>query len=125
MEPLTVPNRMPPTRRIGPEVDRAREDPLETPDQPAVMGSILRQIKVFEDFGGGPKDRITALLPNGKGGDPDWDEPVLTERKSELRVPRDLQPEPAVPARVLQGAGRGRRIGNPQRTKGRELNASS
>jgi hypothetical protein len=69
------------------------------------MRSILRQIKVFEDFGGGPKDHVPALLPNGKGGDPDWDEPVLTERKSLLGVRRHLQPEPAVPARVLQGAG--------------------
>ena len=105
VEPLTVPNRMPPTRRIGPEVDRTGENPLETLNQPAVMRSIFRQIKVFEDLGGGPKHHVPGLLPNGKGGDPNWDEPVLPERKSILRVSGHLQPEPAIPERVLQGAG--------------------
>src|SRR4051794_10524653 len=104
VEPLTVPNGMPAARGVGPEINRAGEDPPETLDPSAVVRAILRQIKVFEDLGGGPEDHVTALLSDGKGGDPDWDQAVLAERKSVLWVPRHLQPEPAVPARVLQRA---------------------
>ena len=75
--------------------------------QSAVMRSILRQIKVFEDFGGGPKDHVPGLLSNSKCGHPDGDEPVLTERQSVLGVSGHLQPETAVSAGVPRSAGGG------------------
>src|SRR5207249_3276551 len=89
---------------IGAEVNRAREDAFKPVDEPTVVLPITRQTELFEHFRTGMKPHASALLPHGKRGDPDWNQPVLPKRESKIGMSLDLKNEFPVSSRVQKCA---------------------
>jgi hypothetical protein len=67
------------------------EDSLETFNNAVIMVSIRRQVEESEHLGSGSESDGAALLPQGQGGDPYGNEPVLAEGQSELRMADDVE----------------------------------
>ena|SRR5690242_18376550 len=64
------------------------------------MESVFRQAEEVEHLGGRVKTNLARFLPDGERSNPDGDQPVLAERKTEFRMADDLKEEMAVAASI-------------------------
>ena len=78
------------------------EDPLESSDQPAVLGTALLHAECVQHFkGAGERDRA-ALLPDRQGGEENGNQAILSLRQPIGRMTGDLQEKLSVSAFVQQ-----------------------
>src|SRR5262249_42540531 len=99
-KPGEFPNRSVRETVIRTEVNRATENAFKPVDEAAIVLSVTRQTEFFEHFGPGTEVDASALLPDGERRDPDWNEPVLPKRKSEIKMSLNLKNEFPVSPRV-------------------------
>ncbi len=88
VEAATIPDSL---RRLGPEVDSARKNPLETLNQAPVVNSVRWQTKFIEDLRRRAELYLATSQPNCLRGDPDGHEAILAVRQAEAGVTTDLQ----------------------------------
>ena len=72
VETLAAPNAVLAGWSIVSEEDGAGEDALEAVDQPAVMRTVLPQVELLENFGGGSKEDRTSSSASLPGWQPRW-----------------------------------------------------
>lgn len=77
----------------GSEEDGGGEDPLEALHHAAVPLAILEKMKEIEQLGSGAEPYNAATLAQCQGGDPDWNQPVLTVGQAKLWMADDLEEE--------------------------------
>jgi hypothetical protein len=85
---------------IGSEKHGGAKDALKTFHKPAISLAIFEETEKVENLGWGPEAHDPAALPNRNSRYPDWNEPVLAVRKSELRMTEHLKEELSIPSRV-------------------------
>src|SRR4051812_8960879 len=78
------------TGLVGSEKDRGPKDPFKCSDQPPVLCTPSVQAEGLEHLTCTPESDNRALLLNGKGGQEDRNNTVLTERYAKVRMTRDL-----------------------------------
>jgi hypothetical protein len=85
---------------ISAKINCACEDALKPVDETPVVGPVSREAEFFEHFGARTKPHTLALLPESERCNPDWNQPVLPKRQSEIRVSLDLKNEFPIPSCV-------------------------
>ena len=83
---------------ITPEVNRASEDAFKPVDKPRYCFPLLG--KLNSSSSSDPERKCTHRLCCSERGHPDWNEPVLPKRKSEIGMSLNLKNEFPISARV-------------------------
>jgi hypothetical protein len=87
---------------FGAEEDGGGKDPPESLHDAAVVTAVLGQAEEIQDLSRALEADGTGLLLHGERGDPDGNEAVLTERKTEARVTGDIEEELAIASGVSE-----------------------
>ena len=81
---------------FGAKENRGSENSLEGRFDPAVLASILWQVKIVEQFGWALEMNDAALLFDSQSGQPNRDEAILPVRQTEPRMSGDLKDQHSV-----------------------------
>ncbi len=74
---------------LWPEEDGRGQDSLEALDDSVTAGPVFVELEELQELGGACKVDKSAFLLNGERGNADWDEVVLSIRKSKVGVRHD------------------------------------
>src|SRR5262249_38738669 len=81
----------------GSEEDGTGKDTAESIGQTAVMRTILRQSPFVQNLAGAAELDRPALSANGLSGNPERDQPILSERQAVIWMADNFEEEAAVP----------------------------
>src|SRR3954463_13720044 len=86
--------------RIRPEEDRCTKAPLEGSDQPPILRSPLLHAKHIQHFCSATESNRLFLLPHGKRGEENGNQPILSPGNAVVGVSDHLQNELTIPPLV-------------------------